>query len=146
MARMIFVNLPVQDLDRSIRFYEAIGARKEPKFSNDVAAMMVLSDAIHVMLLTHPFYSSFTSKQIADAHATSQVLLCLSAESREQVDEIVAAAGDSGGKIDQGLKQDQNAMMYGRDFEDPDGHGWEVMWMDPAFAEAGAHDCEPVEA
>jgi len=146
MSRMIFVNLPVQDLARSIRFYEAIGARKEPKFSNDAAAMMVVSDAIHVMLLTHPFYSSFTSKPIADAHSTSQVLLCLSAESREQVDEIVAAAGTAGGKTDQGLKQDQNAMMYGRDFEDPDGHGWEVMWMDPAFAQAGAHDCEPAAA
>jgi len=146
MSRMIFVNLPVQDLARSIRFYEAIGARREPKFSNDAAAMMVVSDAIHVMLLTHPFYSSFTSKPIADAHATSQVLLCLSAESREQVDEIVRAASAGGGKTDQGLKQDQNAMMYGRDFEDPDGHGWEVMWMDPAFAQAGAHDCEPAAA
>jgi predicted lactoylglutathione lyase len=138
MAQMIFVNLPVTDLERSIRFYEAIGARKEPKFSNDAAAMMVLSDTIHVMLLTHPFYSSFTSKPIADAHQTSQVLLCLSAESPSAVDLMVGAAAAAGGKTDQGLKQDPMPLMYGRDFEDPDGHGWEVLWMDASAAEQGA--------
>ena len=68
MAKMIFINLPVTDLDRSIGFYEAIGGRKEPKFSNEQAAMIVLSDTIHVMLLTHDFYSTFTGKPIADAH------------------------------------------------------------------------------
>lgn len=146
MSRMIFVNLPVTDLERSIRFYEAVGARKEPKFSNDAAAMMVLSDTIHVMLLTHPFYSSFTAKPIADAHRTSQVLLCISADNREAVDRMVEAAGTAGGKTDLSLRQDESEMMYGRDFEDPDGHSWEVMWMDPAFAEQGAHACESEEA
>ena len=82
MSRMIFVNLPVTNLERSIAFYEAIGGRKEPKFSNEDAAMIVLSDTIHVMLLTHPFYSSFTGKPIADAHQTSEVILCLSAKPR----------------------------------------------------------------
>jgi predicted lactoylglutathione lyase len=142
MAQMIFVNLPVADLGRSVRFYEAIGARKEPKFSNEVAAMMVLSDTIHVMLLTHPFYSSFTSKPIADAHQTSQVLLCLSAESTDAVDAMVSAAAAAGGKADVGLKQEPVPLMYGRDFEDPDGHGWEVMWMDPSAAEQGASALE----
>jgi predicted lactoylglutathione lyase len=146
MSRMIFVNLPVTDLGRSVRFYEAIGARKEPKFSNDAAAMMVLSDTIHVMLLTHPFYSSFTAKPIADAHKTSQVLLCISATDRSAVDRMVEAAGAAGGKIDLSLRQDQNDMMYGRDFEDPDGHSWEVMWMDPAMVEQGAHPQEKEEA
>jgi predicted lactoylglutathione lyase len=127
---MIFINLPVTDLDRSIRFYEAMGATKNQQFSNDQAAMMVLSDSIHVMLLTHPFYASFTGKPIADPHATSQVILCLSAEDRADVDRIVAAAGEAGGRIDVGLKQEQNDFMYGRDMEDPDGHSWEVMWMD----------------
>jgi predicted lactoylglutathione lyase len=138
MPRMIFVNLPVTDLQRSIGFYEAIGARKEPKFSNEAAAMMVLSDTIHVMLLTHPFYSSFTSKPIADAHQSSAVILCLSADSREAVDELVSAAAGAGAKTDLGLKQEQHPLIYGRDFEDPDGHSWEVMWMDPSAAQQGA--------
>lgn len=138
MPRMIFINLPVSDLDRSVRFYEAIGARKEPKFSNEAAAMMVLSDAIHVMLLTHDFYYTFTSKPIADAHASSQVLLCLSADSREEVDALVGKAGSSGGRADPGPKQEMGAVMYGRSFEDPDGHHWEVMWMDQSAAEQGA--------
>jgi predicted lactoylglutathione lyase len=138
MTRMIFINLPVADLERSVRFYEGIGGRKEPKFSNEAAAMIVLSDAIHVMLLTHPFYSSFTGKPIADAHATSQVILCLSAESPAAVDAMAEAAAEAGGRVDVGLKQEPVPLMYGRDFEDPDGHSWEVMWMDPAAAEQGA--------
>ena len=138
MTQMIFINLPVTNLNRSIAFYEAIGATKEPKFSNESAAMMVISETIAVMLLTHPFYSSFTGKPIADAHQTSQVLLCLSRDNREAVDEMVAKAGDAGGKIDVGPKQEVGALMYGRSFEDPDGHHWEVMWMDPAAAEQGA--------
>jgi len=146
MQRMIFVNLPVTDLDRSIAFYQAIGARKEPKFSNEAAAMMVLSDTIHVMLLTHPFYSSFTAKPIADARKTSAVLLCLSADSREAVDATLKAAAGAGGKTDLSLRKDDTDFMYGRDFEDPDGHSWEVMWMDPGFAEKGAHACENEEA
>ena len=138
MERLIFINLPVVDLEKAIGFYEAIGARREPKFSNDQAAMMVLSDVIHVMLLTHDFYRSFTSKPIADAHQSSQVLLCLSADSREGVDGLVEKAGGSGGRADPGPKQDMGGMMYGRSFEDPDGHHWEVMWMDSKAAEQGA--------
>jgi predicted lactoylglutathione lyase len=144
--RMIFVNLPVADLARSVRFYEAIGARKEPKFSNEAAAMMVLSDTIHVMLLTHPFYSSFTAKPIADAHSTSEVILCLSAESTSEVDAMIDAARTAGGKVDLGQKQDQHPLMYGRDFEDPDGHIWEVMWMDASAAEQGASAFETADA
>ena len=138
MTQMIFINLPVTDLERSIGFYEGIGARKEPKFSNESAAMMVFSETIHVMLLTHPFYSTFTSKPIADAHQTSEVLICLSEESTEAVDAMVAKAAASGGKADVGPKQDMGGLMYGRSFEDPDGHHWEVMWMDAAAAEQGA--------
>ena len=146
MSRMIFVNLPVTDLVHSVRFYEAIGGRKEPKFSNEHAAMIVLSDAINVMLLTHPFYSSFTAKPIADAHQTSQVILCLSADSREAVDTMIEAAAAAGGRIDVGLKQEPVPLMYGRDFEDPDGHSWEVMWMDPSAAEQGAGAFETADA
>lgn len=138
MAQMIFINLPVTDLDRSIRFYEAIGATRNPAFSNDQAAMMAFSDAIAVMLLSHEFYTGFTSKPIADAHSSSQVLLCLSADSREAVDAVVGQAAGGGGKADPGPKQDLGGKMYGRSFEDPDGHHWEVMWMDAAAAQQGA--------
>jgi predicted lactoylglutathione lyase len=139
---MIFVNLPVTDLERSVRFYEAIGGRKEPKFSNEQAAMIVLSDAIHVMLLRHEFYLNFTQKRIADAHETSQVLLALSAESPADVDRMVETAAANGGKADPGPKQEMGGMMYGRSFEDPDGHHWEPMWMDAAAAEQGASALE----
>ena len=146
MSRMIFVNLPVEDLERSKRFYEAIGARNEPKFSNEAAAMMVLSDTINVMLLSRPFYSTFTDKPIADAHSTSQVLLCVSCGSAAEVDQLVEAAAANGGKADPGPKQDMGGLMYGRSFEDPDGHHWEPMWMDPQMAEQGAHPVESATA
>lgn len=138
MSKMIFVNLPVTDLERSKAFYEAIGARNEPKFTNDNAAMMVLSDTISVMLLKHDFYSTFTNKPIADAHRTSQVLLALSADSTADVDATVDKAGAAGGKKDPGPRQEMGGLMYGRSFEDPDGHHWEIMWMDPKAAEQGA--------
>ena len=143
MSRMIFVNLPVKDLERSKAFYESIGFRNEPKFSNDAAAMMVLSDTIAVMLLTHPFYATFTRKPIADANNSSQVMLCISCDSPAEVDRIVDAAAAAGGKVDLSPKSETGeGPMYGRDFEDPDGHQWEPMWMDPEFAEKGAHSVE----
>ena len=145
MSRIIFINLPVTDLDRSIRFYEAIGGRKEPKFSNEAAAMIVLSESINVMLLTHGFYSTFTGKPIADAHSSSQVLLALSAESPAAVDQMVDAAAGAGGKADPGPKQEMGGMMYGRSFEDPDGHHWEPMWMDASAAEQGASALQQAE-
>ena len=138
MSKSIFINIPVTDLERSIAFYEAIGGRREPKFSNEMAAMIVLSDAIHVMLLTHDFYRTFTAKPIADAHSSSQVLLCFSADSRAEVDALVDRAAGAGGRGDPGPKQDIGGMMYGRSFEDPDGHHWEVMWMDQDAAQQGA--------
>jgi len=138
MAKMIFINLPVTDLERSITFYESVGGRKEPKFSNDRAAMIVLSDTIHVMLLTHGFYATFTGKTIADAHQSSQVLLAISAESPGEVDATIDQAISAGGVADPGPKQDMGGLMYGRSFEDPDGHHWEVMWMDAKAADQGA--------
>ena len=138
MNRMIFVNLPVTDLKASMAFYEAVGARNEPKFTNEAAAMMRFSDEVNVMLLTHDFWRTFTSKRIPDARESAQVLLCLSAESREAVDSQVEAARAAGGKIDPTPTQDMGGMMYGRSFEDPDGHIWEVMWMDAGAAEQGA--------
>jgi predicted lactoylglutathione lyase len=133
---MIFVNLPVANLKTSMAFYEAVGATNEPKFTNEAAAMMRFSDEVHVMLLTHDFYRTFTSKQIPDARVSAQVLLCLSSESREAVDAQVEAARQAGGVTDPTPAQD-HGMMYGRSYEDPDGHIWEIMWMDAAAAEAG---------
>ena len=147
MSRMIFVNLPVENLEASKRFYEGIGFRNEPKFTNDAAAMMVLSDTISVMLLSKPFYSTFTRKPIADAHNSSQVLLCISCDSPAEVDEITEAAGKAGGKIDVSQEdQTKGGPIYGRDFEDLDGHQWAPMWMDPEFAEKGAHPVESATA
>ncbi|HZG47184.1 MAG TPA: VOC family protein [Allosphingosinicella sp.] len=138
MAKTIFVNLPVTDLQRSMRFYEAVGAANEPKFTNEGAAMMRFSDEVNVMLLTHDFWRTFTSKTIPDARTTAQVLLCLSADSPAAVDAQVEAARAAGGIIDPTPKQDMGGMMYGRSFEDPDGHIWEVMWMDTKATEQGA--------
>jgi uncharacterized protein len=135
MPKLIFVNLPIADLSRSIAFYEAIGAVKNEQFSDDTAACMVLSDTIHVMLLTHAKFRQFTSKKIADARTTCEVLLCVSADSREDVDGMVSKAKGGGGAPDPTPTQDFG-FMYGRSFEDPDGHIWEVMWMDVEAAKA----------
>jgi uncharacterized protein len=135
MPKLIFVNLPVADLPRAVGFYEAVGATKNPQFSDDAAACMVFSETIHTMLLTHDKFRQFTTKAIPDARATCQVLLCLSADSRAEVDAMVERAGAAGGAVDPGLKLD-HGYMYGRSFEDPDGHIWEVMWMDLEAAKA----------
>ena len=137
MSRMIFVNLPVTDLQRSRAFLEALGAVNEPRFTDDTAACMALSDSIFVMLLTHEKFSQFTPRPIADASKGSEVLLCLSSDSRESVDSTVERGVAAGGTADPAPKQDYG-VMYGRSVADPDGHIWEVMWMDPAAAEQGA--------
>ena len=136
MPKMIFINLPVADLARSIAFYEAIGATKNEMFSDETAACMVVSDVIHVMLLTHDKWKGFTDRAIPDAHASAQVLLCLSEDSREAVDAAVNKAAGAGGKADPNAAQDYG-FMYGRSYADPDGHIWETMWMDPAAVAAG---------
>jgi predicted lactoylglutathione lyase len=135
MSKLVFINLPVSDLDRANAFYEAIGAVKNPQFSDHTATCMVFSETIHAMLLTHDKFRQFTSKTIADARNTTEVLICLSADSREEVDGTVAKAAGAGGRADPGPKQDYG-FMYGRSFEDPDGHIWEVMWMDVEAAKS----------
>jgi predicted lactoylglutathione lyase len=135
MARMVFINLPVTDLARATSFYQAVGASKNEQFCDSTASCMVFSDTIHAMLLTHDKFRQFTPKTIADAHTSSEVLICLSADSRDDVDDMVARAKTAGGAADPCPKQDFG-FMYGRSFEDPDGHIWEVMWMDLAAAMA----------
>lgn len=141
MPQMIFVNLPVKDVARATAFYEAIGFTKDERFSNAQASAMTLSDTISFMLLGHDFFQTFTPKPIADAHATTEVLLCISRDSREAVDAIVEAAAGAGGKADVRERQDMG-FMYSRAFEDPDGHVFEPMFMD---MEAAMQAC-PQEA
>lgn len=129
MPKQIFVNLPVRDLTKATAFYTAIGATRNPQFSDDTAACMVLSDTIFVMLLTHTKWATFTKKPIVDAHRESEVMLALSAEDRNAVDKITTTAAANGGKADVNPKQDFG-FMYGRSFEDVDGHIWECMYVD----------------
>jgi predicted lactoylglutathione lyase len=144
MSKLIFVNLPVADLAAARSFYEAIGFTNNPQFTDDTAACMVLTDVIHVMLLTHDKFSQFTPKRIADAHAASEVLICISCDSRADVDDITEQALAAGGREPR-EKQDFG-FMYGRSFEDPDGHIWEPMWMDLEAATAAMPQGEPATA
>jgi predicted lactoylglutathione lyase len=129
MSRKIFVNVAVKDLKKSMAFYDALGFRNNPQFTDHTAACMVISDEIFVMLLTEPKFKEFTPKQIADAHRSSEVLLALSCESKGEVDQLVRNAVSSGGKTYAQAKD--HGFMYQHGFEDPDGHIWEVLWMDP---------------
>ena len=145
MPKMIFVNLPVRDVAKSTAFYEAIGFTKDARFSNEQASAMQWSDTITVMILSHDFYRTFIpEKVIADSAKINEVLLCLSFDSRDAVDAITERAGTSGGRADIREKQDMG-FMYGRSFEDPDGHIYEPMFMDmeaamAAFPDGPAHE------
>jgi len=145
MTKMIFVNLPVADVAKATAFYEAIGFDKNPQFSNEQASCMVWSDEIHVMLLDHGFYRTFTSKEIADTHKTSAALIALSRDSREQVDAIADAAIAAGGR--QTRDTEDGGFMYARPFEDLDGHTFEPIYMDmEAFSAAMSDQQESVAA
>ncbi|MFE8012766.1 MULTISPECIES: VOC family protein [Streptomyces] len=131
--QMIFVNLPVNDLDASKKFFTELGYTINPQFSDENATSVVISDTIVAMLLTKPFYATFTKKEIADATKTSETLIALSAESRDKVDELVDRALALGA-TPSGQTQDMG-FMYGRAFDDLDGHTWEIIWMDPSAVE-----------
>ena len=128
MPKMILVNLPVTDLPASMKFYEAIGFTNNPQFTNDQAASMMWSEEIAVMLLTHDFWKTFTDRAIPNAHESAQMFLCLTHDSRKEVDAIVAKAGAAGGRAEPTPTQD-HGFMYGSSFEDPVGHIWENVWM-----------------
>ena len=129
MNKQIFVNLPVKDLPRSRAFFECMGYSFNPQFSNDQGACLVISDTIYAMLLTEPFFQTFTKKPIADAKKSTEVLICLSCESKAEVDQLVAKAVAAGGKAPNPVQD--HGFMYGHGFEDLDGHVWELMHMDP---------------
>lgn len=130
MHSQIYVNLPVKDLPRTREFFSSLGFTFNPQFSNEQGACMVVSDSIYVMLLTEAFFQTFTHKPIADANKVTEVLTCLSCDSREHVDELVAKAVAAGGKAPR-APQD-HGFMYGHGFEDLDGHIWELVYMEAA--------------
>jgi predicted lactoylglutathione lyase len=130
MPKMIFVNLPVADVEKSVALYEAVGFTRDERFSRPgTAAAMTWSDTIVFMILSREHFADFTSKTIIDARSSVETLLCLSLDSRAEVDAIVEAARATGGKADPCPTQD-HGFMYGRSFEDLDGHVFEPMWMD----------------
>jgi uncharacterized protein len=129
----IFVNLAVKDLEKSIAFFKAIGFTFNPQFTDKTAACMVMSEDIYAMLLTHEKIKQFTKKEIADAHKTTEVLTALSVESKAKVHELTDKA-IAAGATEPRPPQDYG-FMFGRSFEDPDGHIWELFWMDPAHVQ-----------
>jgi predicted lactoylglutathione lyase len=132
-VRMIFVNLPVTDRDRSDAFYGALGFRRNDQFSDERCVSYAIEENIHVMLLVRERFADFVTGQVGDPAQATSVLNCLSAGSREEVDRLVATAIAAGGKP--WLPAQDSGFMYGSSFADPDGHVWEVMWMDPAAAQ-----------
>jgi uncharacterized protein len=133
MAREIFVNLPVKNMERSKAFFGALGFTFNPQFTNEQGACMVIADgSIYAMLLVEPFFQTFTKKAIADAAKSTEVLICLSCTSRAEVDDLVKKAIAAGGSAPN-APQD-HGFMYGHGFQDLDGHLWELMYMDPSAA------------
>ncbi len=147
MPKMIFVNLPVADVERSAAFYQAIGGTKDERFCQESStAMLMFSDSISLMLLSHARFSDFTSKKIVDARTDCEVLICLTEDSRDEVDQTLARAVAAGARPDPVPAQDFG-FMYGRSFEDPDGHIIELTWMDVEAAMAAmSGGGEPVAA
>ncbi len=130
MPTQIFVNLPVKDLDRSVAFFTALGYRFNLQFTDKNATCMIISDTIYAMLLVEPYFKTFTPRALCDATTHTEALLALSVESRARVDEMVGAALDAGGT--EPRERTDMGFMYNRAFADPDGHIWEIFWMDPA--------------
>lgn len=133
MAQQIFVNLAVKDLPKSKAFFEKLGYSFNAQFTNDDAACMVISDTIYAMLLTEPFFKKFTDKELVDSKKSTEVLICLSAESRAAVDEIVRKAVAAGGRVYN--EPQDHGFMYGHGFEDLDGHLWELAYMEPSHVQ-----------
>ncbi len=127
MHKQIFVNLPIADMAKSQAFFKALGYSFNPDFTNDMGASLVLGENLFAMLLVHDFFKGFTAKPLADAKASTEVIVCLSCESREQVDSLVAKAVAAGGKAPRPAQD--HGFMYAHGFEDLDGHIWELVYM-----------------
>ena len=129
MATQIFVNLPVKDLSRSVKFFTELGYTFNPQFTDEKATCMIISDSIYVMLLTVPFFQTFTKKEIVDAHKAVECTIALSADSKEAVNEMVDKAVAAGATVPNPASD--YGFMYQHSFEDLDGHHWEFVWMNP---------------
>jgi predicted lactoylglutathione lyase len=132
MSRQIYVNLPIRNMERTQAFFGALGFSFNPQFTNEQGACMVIADDIFVMLLVEPFFQTFTRKPVADATRTTEVLVCLSCESRAEVDELVRKALAAGGTAPN--PPQDHGFMYGHGFTDLDGHIWELTYMDMSAA------------
>lgn len=131
MAQSIFVNLPVESLERSVKFFTALGYTFDPRFTNENATCMIIEENICAMLLVKPYFHSFTQHtELADAHKTTEVLIALMQDNKEAVDTLVDKAVANGGREPRPVQD--LGFMYQRVFADPDGHQWEIGWMDPA--------------
>lgn len=128
MPTSIFLNLPIKDLERSTAFFSALGYTFNPQFTNENATCMVISESIFAMLLVEPFYQTFTAKQIVDATTQSEALIGVSADSRQEVDDMVDKAIAAGAIVSR--EAQDYGFMYSRTFDDLDGHTWEFIWMD----------------
>jgi predicted lactoylglutathione lyase len=134
MVTKIFVNLPVKDLNQSIAFFDKLGYSFNPQFSDETATCMVISEDIYAMLLTHAKFKEFTPKDLADAHKTTEVLIALSMESKDKIDELMSKVLEAGGSEARPVQD--LGFMYSRAYNDLDGHIWEIVWMDEnAFAQ-----------
>jgi uncharacterized protein len=133
--RQMFVNLPVKNLDLAMTFYKALGFSFNAQFTNETAACMIVEENIFVMLVTEPFFKTFTPRALCDATQNTEVLVCISCDSRAQVDEIVANAVKAGGTVPR--EPQDHGFMYSQAFADVDGHIWEPMWMDAAAVQQG---------
>jgi predicted lactoylglutathione lyase len=125
----IFVNLPVKDLNRSKQFYTALGYAFNPQFTDEKAGCLVISEHIYAMLLVEPYFKTFTKKHVADATTSIEAIIALSADSKEEVDQLANQAEAAGSPA---METRDHGFMYQRGFQDPDGHVWEVFWMDPS--------------
>lgn len=132
-SRKVFINLPVRDLKRSMEFFSKLGFEFNPKFTDDKAACMVLSEEGYVMLLSEPFFKTFTKNELCNTSTHTEGLFALSCSSRDEVDELVRKAIAAGGK--HAMDPQDHGFMYAWSFYDLDGHHWEVIWMDPKVAQ-----------
>lgn len=129
-SRQLFVNLAVKDLAASMRFFEKLGFAFDPRFTNEEAACLVIGEGAYAMLLVEDFFRTFTRRAICDNATSTEALLALSCSSRAEVDRMVMTAVESGGT--HAMAAQDRGFMYAWSFYDPDGHHWEVFWMDPS--------------
>ena len=128
MTTKIFVNLPVKDLNKTIEFFTKLGFKFNPQFTDENATCMIVGEDIFIMFLVERFFKTFTKKQISDASKNTEVIVALSVEGREKVDQMINKAIEYGGR--ESREPQDHAWMYGRSFEDIDGHLWEIIYMD----------------